>query len=117
MNINSRSIAQEIWSQMNAIDRNLVWCMGVNKPVTIQNGLQFNVSGLSFKGIVQITLNGGDLYDVKFIKPTRVQNQVAKQLGVKKFDIINEVVEEVNDVFVEDLMPLLEDRVENRSNR
>ena len=112
----NKEIAQTIWTQMNAIDRNLMWCMGVHKPVVIQDGIQFQVKGLSFKGVVQITLNGGDLYDIKFIKPIRTQNQVAKKLGVKMFDVTNELVDEVNNVYVEDLMGILEEKVENRSN-
>lgn len=112
---NSKMIAQEIWSQMNVIDRNLVWCMGTTRPKTIENGLQFNVGGFSFKGFVQITLNGADLYDVKFVKSTRKQNPIAKELGVRFFDTTTEVYKEFNNVFVEDLMPLLEEIVEKRS--
>jgi hypothetical protein len=94
------------------MDRNMVWCMGTHKPTVIENGLRFNVNGRFFKGIVEITLNGGDLYDIKFIKPVRKQNEIAKSVGVKKFDITNVVQSEVNDVFFEDMMNILGAKVE-----
>jgi len=109
-------IGQTIWQQMNVIDRNLVWCMGVEKPTSIENGLRFKVNGRSFKGLIEITLNGKDLYDVKLIKVARKQNQNAKALGVVKFDLVNETKEVVNDLFVDQLMPLLEEKVESRSS-
>lgn len=112
--MNNKQIANTIWEQMRAIDMNLCMCMGVHKLTIIENGLQFNVNGLSFKGIVQITLNGSDLYDVKLVKSVRKQNLVAKQLGVKTFDTIFEVKKEFNDVFLGDLMDILEDSVEAR---
>ena len=111
----SKQIANTIWQQMRAIDMNLVMCMGVTKPTVIENGLQFTVNGLSFKGLVKITLNGADLYDIKLVKPVRKQNQKAKELGVKMFDTTFEVKEEINDVYFDMLMPILEDRVENRN--
>lgn len=110
----NKQIATTIWEQMRALDLNLCMCMGVQKLTVIENGLEFTVNGLSFKGKVQITLNGKDLYDVKLVKPTRKQNQTLKEAGIKSFDIVNKPVAEFNDVFVEDLMPLLEDQVENR---
>lgn len=113
----NKEIARTIWEQMTELDRNLCMCMGVQKLTVINSGLQFQVHGLSFKGLVQITLNGGDLYDIKFVKAVRKQNMVAKELGVKLFDISHEVVDELNNVFAEDLMGILEDKVENRGGK
>jgi hypothetical protein len=110
----SKMIAQEIWSQMNAIDRNLVWCMGTNKPCTIPNGLQFNVQGSSFRGTVQITLNGADLYDICFIKNARKLNKQAAVHGLRVFDTHPEVVEKYENVFVSEMMDVLERTVESR---
>ena len=105
---------QIIWDQMKTMDRNLVWCMGVHKTALIENGLQFRVKGLSFKGIVEIRLNGRDLYDIKFIKAKRTLNQTAKELGVRMFDTSYETFKELNDIYFDQMMPLLEDVVENR---
>lgn len=96
-------IAKEIYSQMRILDMNLVMCMGVQKLVAVDRGLQFRVNGLSFKGIVEIKLNGGDLYDISFIKPARGKNPAR-------------VLETINDVFAEDMMAFLESKVENRGN-
>lgn len=110
----NKEIANTIWQQMRLIDSNLCMCMGVHKLIAIENGLQFSVNGLSFKGLVQITVNGADLYDVRFIKPVRRQNNVAKELGVKLFDTTYETKFEINDVFVDELMEILEQKIENR---
>ena len=96
-------IAQTIYQQMKMLDHNLIWCMGFCKPVAIERGLQFRVNGLSFKGIVQIKLNGGDLYDISFIKPSRGKNPAR-------------TLETITDVFAEDMMQFLESKVENRGN-
>lgn len=112
--MDNKTIANTIWQQMKTLDRNLCMCMGVDKLTVIENGLEFSVNGLSFKGKVQVVLNGKDLYDVILIKPTRKQNEIAKAAGVKMFDTVNQTVAIFNDVFVEDLMPLLEDQVESR---
>ncbi len=111
----NKEIANTIWAQMQAIDKNLCMCMGVSKLQIVRDGLQFSVNGLSFKGLVQITLNGADLYDVKFIKPVKKLNKVAQELGVKMYDTTYDTVSEENNVFAEDLMYLLENMVENRN--
>ena len=90
--------------------------MGTKNMNLLERGLRFNVSGLSFKGVVEITLNGSDLYDIKFFKPVRKQNQVMKDLGIKRFDTTLEEQKHLGflDVFVEDLMHNLEIIVENK---
>jgi hypothetical protein len=110
----TNQIANTVWQQMRQIDLNLVFCMGVTKLGALPNGLRFDVKGLAFRGRIEITLNGMDLYDIKLIKPTRRQNQNCKDVGIKKFDTTYSVQEEVNDVYVEDLMPTLAMKVEGR---
>lgn len=112
--MDNKTIASTIWEQMRAIDTNLCMCMGVSKLTVIEKGLQFQVNGLSFKGIVQITLTPADLYQVKFLKAKRTQNQHMKSMGIKTFDTTLEVVSLTGGVYVEDLMPILENFVENR---
>lgn len=111
----NKEIANTIWTQMKAMDSNLCMCMGITGLAVIDRGLEFKVSGLSFKGTVQIVLNGGDLYDVRLVKITKKLNKdIQKQYGIKKYDMIAEVLKETKDVFVDDLMPLLENQIENR---
>lgn len=110
----NESIGQTIWQQMKIMDMNLIWCMAVRKPTSVDNGLRFEVSGSSFKGVVEVTLNGKDLYDVKFLKASKKQNAYAKDLGVKKFDTSMTVDSMVSDVFCDELMVVLENKVENR---
>jgi len=113
--MNSRQVGQVIWDQMNAIDKNLVWCMGTNQVRIIDNGLQFKVKGFTFKGVVQIVLNfGNDTYTIKFLKMKRKQNQAAKELGVKIFDTSYETIKEFDGVYCDEMMSLLESVVENR---
>lgn len=111
----NNSIGQIIYKQMLTLDRNLVMCMGTQKLTVIKNGLSFKVNGLSFKGFVEITLNGKDLYDIKLIKQSRKANELAKSAGFIKYDTVREVKEEINDVYAEDMMQILEDRVEKRN--
>jgi len=109
-------IGNTIWAQMRALDRNLIMCMGVHKLCLIKNGLQFKVKGLIFKGIVEITLNGSDLYDIKFLKPKRKLNkEMTEAIGRKFFHpTVNEQVKEINDVYFDYMMPTLETEVERR---
>lgn len=110
----NKQIAQTIWEQMKTMDGNLCMCMGVHKLQVIDNGVQFKVNGSSFKGLVQITLNGADLYDISFVKLARKQNKQAMAYGVRTFDISPEVVESYKDVFVDEMMDVLERTVESR---
>ncbi|HBI01740.1 MAG TPA: hypothetical protein DDY18_08990 [Flavobacterium sp.] len=112
--MDNKTVANTIWTQMKEIDRNLCMCMGVQALTVIEQGLQFKVNGLSFKGYVQIVLTPADLYEVKFLKAKRTQNQALKQIGIKSFDTTLEVVSLTGGIYVEDLMPLLESFVENR---
>lgn len=65
----NRKIAETILQQLRALDK---WALGswaARDFVAIDNGLQFRVRGTKIKvgGMVQITLNSRDLYDIKLI--------------------------------------------------
>ena len=56
----------------------VVYSWGFHKPMALQNGLRFKVTGFKFRGIVDVVYNEGqDLFDVSFIKSHKV---------VKKYD-------------------------------
>lgn len=114
----SARIANIIWKQMNALDKNLVWCMGTRKPIAVERGLQFQVNGLSFKGIVQIRLEYNDTYTVTFMQKKRKLNKEHTELlGRRQFDTEIVVAGEYKEVYFDTLMPLLEDVVENRDKQ
>ncbi len=72
----------------------IVWSWGFNSPVTIANGLKFNVQGFKFKGSVEVLYNEGkDLFEVSFIKNGKV-------------------IEAVNDVFFDMLVEVIDEHVE-----
>ena len=53
----------------------IVWSWGFHNAVALPNneGLRFNVQGFKFKGVVEVVYDEGwDLFNVKFIKGTKV---------------------------------------------
>ena len=111
-------VAQTILEQMNGIDRNLVWCMGVKSPTVTRRegtlgGLMFDVSGLSFKGRVYIELDPSDTYIVTLVVPKKR----LETYPIRRMATTWEQVSRHEQVYVEDLMPLLESLVENRSGK
>lgn len=48
---------------------------GSRQLTNLGDGLAFRVSGMMFKGIVEIRLNSQDLYDVKFIKAGKLKEE------------------------------------------
>jgi hypothetical protein len=64
-------IAKTIISQIHSgrVDRNsgtqLMMCWGFRKPNVVEQGVEFNVSGLKYRGIVRVVLDfGTDTYSV-----------------------------------------------------
>ena len=51
-----------------------ILCWGARQFTNIGDGLAFRVSGMHFKGIVEIKLNSEDLYDIKFIKGCKTKH-------------------------------------------
>ncbi|GAT63392.1 hypothetical protein [Paludibacter jiangxiensis] len=51
----------------------IVWSWGFNSPIYLRDGLQFNVQGFIFQGVVQIKYNEGtDLFYINFIKNKKI---------------------------------------------
>ena len=69
----------------------VVWSWGFHKPVAIENGLQFKVTGFKFCGIVEVTYNEGrDLFDVRFLK----SNKVVKTIEGVFFDMLVDTIDD-----------------------
>jgi hypothetical protein len=91
------NVAKTILSQIKALDGWSLGAWGAKDLVALENGLQFKSSGMvKNKGIVQIKLNGSDLYDVSFGK-------------VRKFEY--KEIKKINDVFVGDLVDIIDEMV------
>lgn len=91
------SIAKTIHQQIKALD---FWALGAwaaRELTDCGDGLRFKVNCPKLKhGFVKITLNGSDLYDIRFMK-----------MRSGKF-IVDETI---NDVFVENLVEVIDRRV------
>jgi hypothetical protein len=92
------TIAKTVLSQIKAIDFWALGAWGAKDFLALSDGLSFKTSGsVKWKGIVSVTLDEGkDLYIVKFSRLRKLQI------------IVDEVVE---DVFVEDLVRVIDSQV------
>ena len=91
------SVAKTIYSQIKTMSPWALAAWGTKEMIALENGLQFKSSGMvKNKGIIQIKLNGADLYDVSFGK-------------VRKYEY--KEIKKVTDVFVEDLIDTIDEMV------
>ena len=91
------SVAKTVHSQIKTLSPWALPAWGAKELVALENGFQFKSSGVvKNKGIIQIRLNGSDLYDVTFGK-------------VRKFKY--KEIKKVTDVFVEDLIGVIDEMV------
>ena len=60
------TVARTILQQIRTLDRWALGAYGMINAVGLDDGIQFDVKGLKFKGKVIIKLNGMDLYDITF---------------------------------------------------
>lgn len=54
----------------------IVWSWGFNTAVALENGLQFNVSGMIFKGKVRVLYDESDTFKVQLIKKGSIVREV-----------------------------------------
>ena len=94
---NNFGIAGVVYSQIKTMSPWAMAAWGAKELVVLKDGIQFKSSGMvKNKGIIQIKLNGSDLYDVTFGK-------------VRKFKY--KEIKKVTDVFVEDLIDVIDEMV------
>ena len=90
-------IAGVVYSQIKTMSPWAMAAWGAKELVVLKDGIQFKSSGMvKNKGIIQIRLNGSDLYDVTFGK-------------VRKFKY--KEIKKVTDVFVGDLISVIDEMV------
>ncbi len=70
-------IANTIRQQLYALGKIKVMSWGANSWIGGDNFLMFKVQGFKFKGLVKITLNPMDYYEIEFMK-TRSKEVVKK---------------------------------------
>jgi hypothetical protein len=92
------NIATIIRDQIRALDRNALMAWGAKDLVAMNDGLKFKTSGLvKWKGYVYVKYDEGqDLYNVIFARIRKLDWKVEK---------------EVNGVFVEDLVSIIDGQV------
>ena len=91
------SVAKTVYSQIKTMSPWAMAAWGAKELVVLKDGIQFKSSGMiKNKGIIQIKLNGSDLYNVTFGK-------------VRKFKY--KEIKKVTDVFVEDLIGVIDEMV------
>jgi hypothetical protein len=89
------TIAKTIIEQLNAFGKVKVFSWGARGWTGGDNFLLFRVSGRKFQGIVKITLNGLDLYDIQFIRGTSVKKEIKDVYFDQLTELIDEHVEKV----------------------
>ena len=69
----------------------VVYSWGFHKPMALENGLRFKVTGFKFRGVVDVVYNEGrDLFDISFIK----SNKVVKSIDGVYFDMLVDTIDD-----------------------
>lgn len=72
-------------------NRTVVMSWGTHNAKTIKNGIRFQVNGFKHEGFVEIIYNHGrDLFDIKLIS---LENEVKKELNSIYFDDLLDVID------------------------
>jgi len=75
----------------------IVFSWGFNSPVAINNGLQFNVNGFIFTGIIQVIYNEEtDLFDLKFIKRNEALIPIPNVSINELIKVLDDLIEKVD---------------------
>ena len=69
----------------------VVLSWGFHKPMALENGIRFKVTGFLFRGVVEVVYNEGrDLFDISFIK----SNKVVKSIDGVFFDMLVDTIDD-----------------------
>ena len=113
---NHVEIAKTIQSQIVTVDNMALFAWGAKKfaalpgTETTLGGLQFVVNGLAFKGIIVISLNGSDLYEIEAKTKSRINRRTMEQTGLKRKFF-------AKDIYAEDLVNVLDSIIEIGANQ
>ena len=76
----------------------VMFSWGFNHPVAIENGIRFKVTGYKFRGIVEVVYDEGwDLFNVRFIKGSKVIETIEGVYFDTLVDTIDDYVEKTPD--------------------
>ena len=76
----------------------VVWSWGFHNPIALENGLRFKVQGFKFKGVVEVVYDeGSDLFNVRFIKASKVVKMIEGVYFDCLIDVIDDYVEKTED--------------------
>ena len=76
----------------------VVYSWGFHKPMALENGLRFKVTGFKFRGIVDVVYNEGrDLFDVRFVKANKIVDSFDGVYFDTLVDLIDSYVEKTTD--------------------
>ncbi len=95
------TIARTIFSQIKALDPMAVFAWGTTNIVGLDDGIQFDVNGLQFKGKVIIKLTAMDDYTITFGRMNR-----------KTFEF--DVKHQAEGVYCDQLVDILDHYVEGK---
>jgi len=93
----SNQVAQIIMQQLCQGNRKVkVWSWGAHAWKAGENFLHFRVTGRLFRGVVRVTLNSMDLYDIKLMKLSgEVEKEINGVYNDQLTDVIDEAVERI----------------------
>ena len=85
------TIANTIRQQLYAGGTNKVWSWGSHAWKGGENFLMFRVTGRLFRGVVKVTLNSMDTYDIELMK---LKGEVVKRIEGIYCDELTSVIDE-----------------------
>ena len=102
----NKEIATTILQQLGG--KRFIVFTGAKEFISIDNGLRFKIGRNASKtNRIEITLNGADLYDMRFIKYRPFSVKVDHKKGeVKTIEEKIETIREYNDVYFDQLQEL-----------
>lgn len=78
----------------------IMWSWGFNSATAIEDGLQFNVQGFKFKGIVKVIYDHAmDLFKVEFVKYGEVEKTIEGVYVDELVEVIDNYVEKTENYF------------------
>ena len=102
----NEAIAKTIYNQIGG--RRFTVMTGAKDFITIDNGLRFKIGRNGSKAnMVEIKLNGSDLYDMEFIKFSPVHLSINHRKGTADWkDEVRQTIRKFDDIYFDQLQEL-----------